>query len=30
LREVSRYTEAAEQARLAKRGIEAVTRTKIG
>jgi integrase len=30
LREVSRYTEAAEQTRLAKQGIEAVTRTKIG
>jgi integrase len=30
LREVSRYTEAAEQARLAQQGIEAVTRTKIG
>jgi hypothetical protein len=30
LREVSRYTAAAEQAGLAKQGIEAVTRTKIG
>jgi integrase len=30
LREVQRYTEAAEQARLARQGIEAVTRTKIG
>src|SRR4029079_3085107 len=29
LREVSRYTAAAEQARLAQQGIEAVTRTKI-
>jgi integrase len=30
LREVSRYTAAAEQTRLAQQGIEAVTRTKIG
>jgi integrase len=30
LREVQRYTEAAEQARLARQGIEAVTRTRIG
>jgi integrase len=30
LREVSRYTAAAEQVRLAQQGIEAVTRTKIG
>ena len=30
LREVSRYTAAAEQVRLARQGIEAVTRTKIG
>jgi integrase len=30
LREVSRYTAAADQVRLARRGIEALTRTKIG
>jgi integrase len=30
LREVQRYTEAAEQAKLARQGIEAVARTKIG
>jgi integrase len=30
LREVSRYTSAADQVRLARQGIEALTRTKIG
>jgi len=30
LREVSRYTAAADQVRLARQGIEALTRTKIG